>query len=56
MPEISSNAEFPVPVTKFLETVRATPDEVWGKLLVLQHGTEKHTATEWKALLTALSR
>lgn len=46
--------EFPVPLSRFLPTLRRTPDEVWSKLLQLNHSKEKLTMSGWKALLNTM--
>jgi hypothetical protein len=43
---------FPVPLARFLPTLRKTHDEVWSRLLKTAHGNEKHTPAEWQALIS----
>ena len=45
------NDDFPVALGKFLPLLRGTPDEVWGKILTLDHGQEKHTEAGWMVIL-----
>ena len=45
--------EFPIPFQAFARTLVKTPEEVWTKLLKMRHGKEKHTPTEWRALINA---
>lgn len=53
MPEVIDTA-FPVPVKRFLPTLKGTQDEIWSKLLVLAHGQEKHTPKDWLKVLDGL--
>ena len=46
--------EFPVPFARFASTLRGTPEEVFTKLIKIQHGREKHTISEWHELIEAL--
>lgn len=46
--------EFPVPLTAFLATLKGSKDEIWSRLLKMDHGLESHTMTEWKATLNKL--
>ena len=46
--------EFPIPLKRFLLTLRKTPNEVWSRLLMMDYGAENHTLTEWKGILAAL--
>jgi hypothetical protein len=54
-------AEMVVPLARFLHPVgqrtprfHGHPDAVFGKLMQVRHGREKHTPTEWLALLENL--
>lgn len=42
--------EFPVPCKAFIATLKG-PDLVWGKLLTMAYGREKHTEAQWRALI-----
>ena len=40
-----------LPATLFVKKIKGTAQEVWSRLLLSVHGTEKHTAAEWQALI-----
>lgn len=48
--ELQPRAE-PHPVTGKPQLVAGHADEVWLKLLRVNHGNEKHTLAEWRALI-----
>ena len=53
-PNTPTEQAFPVPLARFLPSLKGTADEIWGRLLKLEHGSEKHTLEEWQAVLAAL--
>jgi hypothetical protein len=56
MPDSAQNATFPVPISRFLATLKGTSDEIWTKLLKDNFGTEKHTMVEWGAVLATVKK
>lgn len=46
--------DFPIPAQRFVQTLIHTPDEVWARLLQLDHGNEKLRPAEWREKLAAL--
>jgi hypothetical protein len=45
------NQEFPMPFSRFVETLKGTEDEVWSVWLGKMHGRENHTLGEWQDLI-----
>lgn len=51
--EASGDQEFPVAFGQFASTLIGTDNEIWTKWLGLQHGSEKHTPSDWMRLIDA---
>ncbi len=45
------NAVFPIPVKRFIETLKGTPDEIWSRLLLSAHKMESRVPADWHKLL-----
>ena len=50
-PVSAPDVDFPVPLARFLPTLRKTHDEVWTRVLTNGHAKEKRTMKDWSALL-----
>lgn len=50
-PVSDGNDKFPMSCKRFIATLVHTEYEVYGKLLLMQHGRENHTDDEWLALI-----
>lgn len=48
---MSDDTDFPVAFGDFAKLLEGTDDEVWTLWLKQQHGREKHTVTQWRAVL-----
>ena len=48
--------EFPIPVRDFTKKLMRTHDEIWAKLLQLDHAGQAHTETEWREILAAMKQ
>ncbi len=46
--------EFPIAFSAFAKKLRGTESEIYTKLINILHGTEKHSHSEWKALLETI--
>lgn len=47
---------FPVPARVFVKSLIKTDDEIWSKLLLLDHGNEARTPDDWAQTLSALKQ
>lgn len=45
------NEDFPAPLARFLESLIGTPDEVWSRLLILEHNGQNMKPQEWRTVL-----
>jgi hypothetical protein len=45
---------FPIPLAKFVQTLKGTPDEVYTHLLRLHHAGENATPNQWRDKVAAL--
>lgn len=43
-----------IPVTKFEQYIRKTDDWVWYGVLKRDYKTQKHTLSEWRAIINTL--
>lgn len=52
--QVAPGADFNVPLAAFLSSLKGTPDEIWTRLLKLDHGREIHTLSGWADTLKNL--
>jgi hypothetical protein len=48
---MSDLPEHTIPLSAFLKTLRGTPDEVYSRLLTIQHANQNKTAAAWRETL-----
>lgn len=48
--------EFPLPTRAFTNKLVRTEDEIWVKLLQLDHAGEAHTETDWRGILASMKQ
>jgi hypothetical protein len=48
--------EFPIPLQRFVLSLRKTHEEVWSKLLKLDYAGQAHTPSEWRVILNAMKK
>lgn len=46
-----TQTEHPMPVQAFIKTLKGTPDEVYSRLLLINHRSQNKTPTAWRAQL-----
>ena len=55
-PAAEEAPDFPITCATFVDSLKGKPDEVYGRLITLEHGRKKMRAAQWPAVIEAYRR